>query len=236
MSDVLNNLFVKKIRSLKIISPKELLSEQYLEILASLDTPSIRNYNNLNGRGSVLSLNVSDWGEVVVKNYRRGGFYSKIIDRSYLRSSNIRSALEFKFLNQVRALGILAPEPLAYAYQGTLVYRAWLITRKVTSSTNLVDLSLHDQVRANRITYAAAEIMLKLIKNKIFHIDLHPGNILVDCAEQVYIIDFDKARYFSGGHVLLRDLYIRRWRRAVIKHNLPEALSEIVCLRLRTIN
>jgi 3-deoxy-D-manno-octulosonic acid kinase len=72
-----------------------------------------------------------------------------------------------------------------------------------------------------------------LIEEGIYHVDLHPGNVLVDNNHNVYVIDFDKARCWTGPKNELRDLYLHRWRRAVIKHNLPETLSEIACLHLR---
>ena len=33
----------------------------------------------------------------------------------------------------------------------------------------------------------------------------------------------------------LRDFYLRRWRRAVIKHHLPESIAEVMCLKLKSI-
>lgn len=54
------------------------------------------------------------------------------------------------------------------------------------------------------------------------------GNVLVYPEQSVYLIDFDKARHFKGSASDLRKAYICRWRRAVIKHGLPEVLSEYV--------
>jgi predicted unusual protein kinase regulating ubiquinone biosynthesis (AarF/ABC1/UbiB family) len=65
-----------------------------------------------------------------------------------------------------------------------------------------------------------------LAENRILHVDLHPGNILVDTRPQVYIIDFDKAVTTAYHSSKLRQRYIRRWRRAVIKHELPLFLHE----------
>jgi len=67
-----------------------------------------------------------------------------------------------------------------------------------------------------------------LIKNNIFHPDLHPGNILVDSADCVFILDFDKTRLSRWKRHKLRDKYVMRWQRAVTKHQLPEMLSEIM--------
>jgi aminoglycoside phosphotransferase (APT) family kinase protein len=107
-----------------------------------------------------------------------------------------------------------------------------------------------------------------LILNGIKHVDLHPGNVLVDGTGQVFLLDFDKAFFIlndenspfllslkeqahapdsqnmlSSREIMrevlflrrLRDFYLRRWRRAVIKHGLPDYVSETMCLRLRSI-
>ena len=57
--------------------------------------------------------------------------------------------------------------------------------------------------------------------------------MLVDHEDQVYLVDFDKAKRFSGPLNELRDHYLCRWRRAVIKHELPETLSEMMSADLR---
>jgi hypothetical protein len=51
----------------------------------------------------------------------------------------------------------------------------------------------------------------------------------------VHVVDFDNARPFDGSERDLRDQYLRRWRRAVIKHNLPETLSELMAMELRQV-
>ena len=69
-----------------------------------------------------------------------------------------------------------------------------------------------------------------LIKNKILHADLHPGNVIVDNQNQVYLLDFDKGGYLSREKNTLRNQYLRRWNRAIQKHGLPQMLSELMCL------
>ena len=76
-------------------------------------------------------------------------------------------------------------------------------------------------------------MLFRSCQNQILHVDLHLGNVLVDSNSRVYLIDFDKARYSIQNKDKLRDKYLRRWRRAVIKHRLPEKLSDLMhsCLR-----
>jgi predicted unusual protein kinase regulating ubiquinone biosynthesis (AarF/ABC1/UbiB family) len=71
-----------------------------------------------------------------------------------------------------------------------------------------------------------------LIQNNIFHVDLHPGNVLVGRGGRVFLLDFDKARIARGNKNKLRDHYLSRWQRAVIKHGLPDMLSEMLAAGL----
>ena len=66
-----------------------------------------------------------------------------------------------------------------------------------------------------------------LIENQIHHVDLHPGNVLIDGEENLFIIDFDKARTTPQNRQKLKKKYIRRWQRAVNKYQLPAALNNI---------
>ena len=61
----------------------------------------------------------------------------------------------------------------------------------------------------------------------MYHVDLHPGNILVTDNDQIFIIDFHKARMFNGSKQKLMNKYCARWKRAVKKHGLPEILNDI---------
>ena len=72
------------------------------------------------------------------------------------------------------------------------------------------------------------EQISKLIEHRILHIDLHPGNVIVDDKGRALIIDFDKGRFFNGSRDKLRNLYLQRWQRAVSKHGLPAMLNEMI--------
>jgi 3-deoxy-D-manno-octulosonic acid kinase len=99
---------------------------------------------------------------------------------------------------------------------------------------SLVEIQANDSDEVLRAMDKLAEQLAILVKNNILHVDLHPGNVLVAPSGEVYIVDFDKAISFGGSSQALRDLYLRRWRRAVIKHKLSPVLSEMMSLTLRS--
>ncbi len=193
-------------------------------------------------RGGVVSpqgitrQSVEGIGKVVVKHYLRGGILSYLLHRTYLRSGggDYRSKHEFLMLMRVRSYGIAAPQPIVYGVEGGLFYKTWLVLSELEGVTALADLNTATD--AKRFEAAMEQLVMqveRLIENRVFHIDLHPGNVVIDNAGQLFILDFDKARMFNGQLNDLRDRYLRRWRRAVIKHGLPESFSEIFCSRLR---
>jgi RIO-like serine/threonine protein kinase len=130
-------------------------------------------------------------------------------------------------------VGVRAPEPIAFASRGGLFYDSWLITREIPKKSSFAEIDPNDQERLKGLISDTVNQIGILIRNNIFHIDLHPGNVLIGKDDTVYLLDFDKAYIYQGKRNDLRDLYLLRWRRAVIKHRLPESFSELLCPGLR---
>jgi 3-deoxy-D-manno-octulosonic acid kinase len=131
-------------------------------------------------------------------------------------------------MHKLRQLGIRTPEPIAYAYRGFPLYSAWLITQKIEKARNLAELSRQDIKRVTRIMVKIIEQIERLIECRCMHVDLHPGNILVDENNDIYIVDFDKGYFSSATKQKLYDTYCKRWQRSIIKHHLPVILDEML--------
>lgn len=192
----------------------------------------------LTGRGYTGVQTIEGLGRVFVKQYAHGGLLRHITGGQFLCLGPTRSFLEYSMLERVRALGVSAPRPMLFVNKGSFLYRSWLIMEEIVDSRNLAEVSASSRADdADVLQDAMAKLgeqVLKLITNKILHVDLHPGNVLVNGQGDVYLVDFDKAREFSGSADKLRDLYLRRWRRAVIKHKLSPVLTELMSLTLRS--
>lgn len=182
----------------------------------------------LGGRRSVAITTLDGIGSVVVKHYRRGGLLAHLNKKTYLRTGKPRCQLEFEQMAYARAIGVNAPEPVAYAYRGRVFYHGWLVTREIEGQQSLAVLSTQDPDRAEAAIQALAGQVATLVEHQILHADFHPGNVLVDRDNQVFIIDFDKAGQFAGGRDKLKERYYQRWQRAVHKHGLPEMLVEML--------
>jgi 3-deoxy-D-manno-octulosonic acid kinase len=149
-----------------------------------------------------------------------------MVKRRYLKWGKTRCQIEYELLHKVRNLGVSAPEPIVYAFRGGLFYKGWLVTREIKEKQTLAELSCADEQRAHIVMKDVINQVFTLINNNIFHVDLHPGNVLVDSGGRVFLLDFDRARLSQWDKNKLRDHYLIRWRRAVMKHRLPKMLCE----------
>ncbi len=223
----------QKVKSIKIYSRTMLQDEQLVKLYELFKVKlkgarSVVSQENSVIRGNIGNLNV------VVKHYKRGGVIYYFNSHHYISSfTSSRAKKEFQFLEIVRKKGVNAPKPIAYAIKGGFFYRNWLATEEIKNVKGLNSLGDDDVDKIEKYVKEVARQIKILIKEKIFHVDLHPGNVIYDDSGKVYILDFDKACFFKGSFNELRDKYILRWRRAVIKHGLSELLSEYLCANLR---
>ena len=205
------------------------LAESQLRPLTGLfHHPDPTGVSVLGGRTSVTPIQLDGIGSVVIKHYRRGGLMRYFLKRRYLKFGKTRAQREFEMLDIVGALGINVPEPIAYAHRGRLFYQAWLVTREIHQPLSLARLSLQDERKSGAAMQSVIEQISALIQNDILHVDLHPGNVVVDNAGKVYLLDFDKGRVYQGNRQKLKNRYLTRWQRAVSKHELPNMLSDIL--------
>ena len=203
------------------------LTDSHLSTLAGFfHHPDPIGVSVLGGRTSLTPAQLNGIGSVVIKHYRRGGLLRHFIKQRYLKLGKTRAQIEFELLQVVRNLGINAPEPVAYAHHGCIFYQAWLVSRAIKYPLSLALLSLKDEKKTHQAMESVIGQISLLIQNDILHVDLHPGNIVVDGADQIFIVDFDKGQIHHGSRKKLRNRYLTRWQRAVTKHRLPVMLFE----------
>ncbi|SDT84208.1 lipopolysaccharide kinase InaA family protein [Desulfobacula phenolica] len=166
-------------------------------------------------------------GPVVIKAYKRGGLISRINNDRYLKIGQIRSRREFEFLIAAKKAGVRVPDPVAYANTGFPFYKTWLITKEIKDHSSFVILCRKNKEKAQALIPEISNNINILINNKIHHVDLHPGNILMDGNNNIYIIDFDKACLCLKNKARLAIAYQQRWSRAVHKYKMPEDLAAL---------
>ncbi len=233
--------FVDIVRGPYIISSRNTITEDEATVIVQSlrqkqdsETPtSSSTAPVLGGRSTSTRCILPSCGKVFIKHYSHGGVLRSITGGYFIGSGRSRSEVEFEMLEKVRELGVAAPKPLAVVKKGALIYETWLLMEELSDTRSLVEIQHDDQALHSAMRRLTGQV-LKLVEHKIFHVDLHPGNVLIDSAGGVSLIDFDKATVFQGEERMLRDLYLRRWRRAVIKHKLSPMMSEMMALALRS--
>lgn len=156
--------------------------------------------------------------------FRRGGLLARWVKKSYLRIGKTRAQIEFEQLQAVKKIGVQAPQPVAFACKGSLFYRNWLVTLEIPCVQSMAQLSRTTPQLVPAALHSLCRQVDLLINEGILHADFHPGNVLVDDRDNVYLIDFDKAGVCRRSRAWLTEAYRRRWCRAVRKHGLPQTL------------
>ncbi|MGD8580177.1 MAG: 3-deoxy-D-manno-octulosonic acid kinase [Lysobacterales bacterium] len=167
------------------------------------------------GRGSAFMLETG-FGAAVLKQYLRGGWPARFIRDRYFFTGYLRSRplAEMSVLAHVHELGLPAPAPLAaMCERAGLLYRGWLMTRRISGVTPLSDLLAEPGAGLWERTGAAIR---RFHDARVAHADLNARNILVDESGSVHLVDFDRAR------VNVRDMRVlqanlRRLRRSLEK-------------------
>lgn len=204
------------------------LNSLQLETLIKIfETPNIETEAVLGGRGAIKKIYIEGIGPVVIKYNTRGGLVRFFVERTYVRLGKTVNRLEFEQLITASEIGVNVPEPVAFVTKGILFYRGWLVLKEIKNSKTLVEVSRENEARAARLLPEISRQVTILINSGLHHVDLHPGNILVNDDDQVFIIDFHKARKYTGSKHKLLKKYSARWKRAVKKHGLPETLNSV---------
>ena len=204
--------------------------DERLRLVATLATAArarfvAHNGGALSGRAAIWQHEIPSVGSVVIKEYRRGGLFRFVRRRHYVRFRTPRPEREFRNLLAARAAGLNVPDPVACFSRGVLLYRGWLATRFIPGRS-LVDVVSADAAALPALMADLTRQVGLLIRNRVAHVDLHPGNVRVDNAGTPYLLDFDRAIVFTRTLEELREQYDVRWRRAVEKHGLPGVLAD----------
>jgi 3-deoxy-D-manno-octulosonic acid kinase len=181
------------------------------------------------GRGSAWFIN-APFGPVVLRQYLRGGWVAKISRANYFFTTVSRSRpfREYHLLAALYEKGLPVPRPVAALceFRGITSTGA-IITARIESAQTLADLlpgnedspSLTDGFWAD-----VGKCLRRFHDAGVWHADLNARNILLDAALQVFLIDFDRAR-FTPGKVVNGEGNLKRLKRSLVKFWPAEELS-----------
>ncbi len=149
------------------------------------------------GRGGAWFIN-ADGSKLVLREYRRGGLMARLSEKGYIytRERDVRSFAEFRLLNELVALALPVPRPVAALYRKTsaLRYQAAIIIEQLEDTTPLADLvpDLDD-----RHWTLLGQTIRRFHDAGVHHADLNCFNVLVR-GDTFFLIDFDKGRILAA--------------------------------------
>ena len=173
------------------------------------------------GRGSAWFIN-TPVGPVVLRQYLRGGWVAKISRQSYFFTSVSRSRpiSEFLLLAGLHELGLPVPRPVAALCEfHWFLSSGSILTVRIPSAKTLADLLPAKNSSAENVTDLWQRIgrcVRKFHDAGVWHADLNARNILLDAEFQVFLIDFDRARY-TPGKVVNGQGNLKRLKRSLAK-------------------
>jgi 3-deoxy-D-manno-octulosonic acid kinase len=167
------------------------------------------------GRGSVAFIEDGEhaW---VLRHYLRGGWIAKLVrDRyTWTGAERTRSFREWRLLEQMKIWGLPVPTPIAARYERSfLTYRADLITAQLRETQSLAAL-----IRVGttlQVWKSIGRTIAQFHLRGVHHADLNAHNILIDAAQQIYLLDFDRGRIRARGS--WEDAVLARLRRSLDK-------------------
>lgn len=155
------------------------------------------------GRGSAWFID-APFGSVVLRQYLRGGWVAKFSRQSYFFSSVSRSRpfREYYVLSALYELGLPVPRPVAalcehHGFRST----GAIMTMRISSARTLADMLPGTGMNTGLFTGSWEDIgkcIRRFHEAGVWHADLNARNILLDEQNQVFLIDFDRARLTPG--------------------------------------
>jgi 3-deoxy-D-manno-octulosonic acid kinase len=150
-----------------------------------------------------------EFGQAVLRHYRRGGLRAKLGSQDYLwlGAARTRSFAEFRVLTRLHARGLAVPRPIAAAYwRRGLWYRAAILIERVAGARTVagvlapadptdpqVDPVGDRDAHLGADPEAVARAIFAMHEAGVWHADLNAHNILLDPTDRVWLIDFDRA-------------------------------------------
>ncbi|MCX7857831.1 MAG: AarF/UbiB family protein [Deltaproteobacteria bacterium] len=145
------------------------------------------------GRGRIKFIS-HEGQNLVVRQYLHGGLLRGITGDRYISSKRVIN--EISVLLYLKTKGFPCPEPYcALIKNGFGSKRLFLITKKIDNAVPFSQILKETKGnRRARQILALACLVTRLFKLGVIHADLHLSNVLVANNNELFIVDFDRAK------------------------------------------
>lgn len=167
------------------------------------------------GRGTALVID-TPVGRAVLRQYLRGGWAARFIRSRYLFTGYHRSrpVREFHILEQLAALGLPSPHPVAaLCERHGIACTGALMTLEIENTRPLEQVLDRLQSEAWR---AVGACIRRFHDHGLVHADLTVRNILFQEGGRFFLVDFDRARFSKQNSAAFR-ANLQRFRRSLVK-------------------
>ena len=169
------------------------------------------------GRGAAWFVK-TEFGDAVLRHYRRGGWAAKISDARYLwrDESSARSIHEFYFMQSLREKNLSVPKPIAaMVLRKGLFYRAAILIERIPNVQSFLEC-VHQQTESAPWA-ALGKTIATFHKVGAQHADLNAQNILLDADLKIWLIDWDKAQFQTKAGPWCVEV-LQRLQRSLMKY------------------
>lgn len=170
------------------------------------------------GRGAAWFVQ-AEFGDAVLRHYRRGGWAAKISDAQYLwrDESSARSIHEFHFMQALREKNLPVPKPIAaMVLKKGLFYRAAILIERIPNVQSFLEC-VHQKTESAPWAELGKTIAA-FHKAGAQHADLNAQNILLDVDQKIWLIDWDKAKFQTSAESIWRVDVLNRLQRSLLKY------------------
>lgn len=151
------------------------------------------------GRGAAWFVS-GDFGDAVLRRYRRGGMAANLSRDRYvwMGRERVRSVAEYRLLLALRERGLPVPAPLLAGYwRRGAFYRAAILIERIPGARALADFLAGDADAAP--WEAIGRMLARFHRHGLDHADLNAHNVLVDGGGEPWLIDFDRCELHADG-------------------------------------
>ena len=172
------------------------------------------------GRAETIFFSI-DNTSLVLRHYHRGGLVARLSSDCYLwlGLARTRAYRELAMLTSLSTSNLPAPKPFAIrVIHNGFYYRADIITHALADTE-----TLSQQLQRGPVDHVVwreiGATIAKFHERGVYHADLNAHNILLNGNRQVFVIDFDKARFENPGIDIWRQQNLQRLYRSLVKLN-----------------
>ena len=177
------------------------------------------------GRGGAFLLSVGKGPRAVLRWYRRGGAFRRVLRDLYF-GWRPRPILELSLTEEARRRGVATAEVLGARVDrvGFGFYRGVIVTRAIEDAATLAEVLLRPSVATERdaVLRAVAAAIRTMHERGVHHRDLNVANLLIvrDRGDvRAHLIDFDRAQVRREVPARVRRRALRRLDRSLAKLN-----------------